>query len=77
MQLKVFGTQEDRTIAARIHEIVELADEQPEPAEALRRIPPASLRAVKAPPIRRAAAWLTQFANLLEQENQNGNHASE
>lgn len=77
MQIKVFGTQEDRTISARIHEIVELADEQPEPAEALRRIPPASIRAVKAPPIRRAAAWLTQFANLLEQETQNGNHASE
>jgi hypothetical protein len=77
MQLKVFGTLEDRAIAARIHEMVELADEQPDPAEALRRIPPASIRAVKAPPIRRAAAWLTQFANLLEQETQHGNQASE
>ena len=76
-QLKVFGTQEDRAISARIHEIVELVDEQPAPAEAVRRIPPASRHAIDTVPIRRAAAWLVEFSNLFEQETHNGNHASE
>lgn len=77
MQLKVFGTQDDRAISARIHEIVELADEQPVPAEALRRIPPALRHAIETGPIRRAAAWLVEFSNLFEQETRHGNHASE
>ena len=77
MQIKVFGTQEDRTISARIHEIVELIDEQPGPADAVRRIPPALRHAIEIVPIRRAAAWLTEFSNLFEQETRNGNHASE
>lgn len=77
MQLKVFGTQDDRAISARIHEIVELADEQPAPAEALRRIPPALRHAIETGPIRRAAAWLVEFSNLFEQETRHGNHASE
>lgn len=77
MQIKVFGTQEDRTISARIREIVELVGEQPAPAEAVRRIPLAVRHAIDTTLIRRAADWLTQFANLFEQETQDGNHASE
>ena len=77
MQIKVFGTQEDRTISARIHEIVELIDEQPGPAEAVQRIPPALRHAIDTVPIRRGAAWLVEFSNLFEQETRNGNHASE
>jgi hypothetical protein len=76
-QVEVFGTVEDRAISARIHEIVELIDEQPGPAEAVHRIPPASRHAVNTVPIRRAAAWLTEFSNLFEQETRNGKHASE
>ena len=77
MQIKVFGTQEDRTISARIREIVELVDEQPAPSEAVQRIPPALRHSIETAPIRRAADWLTQFANLFEQETRNGNDASE
>lgn len=76
-QVKVFGTQDDRTISARIQEIVELADEQPAPAEAVRRIPPALRHAIETGPIRRAAAWLVEFSNLFEQETRYGNHALE
>ena len=77
LQVKVFGTQEDRTISARIREIVELADEQPSPAEAVQRIPPALRHGIDTVPIRRAAAWLVEFSNLFEQETRNGNDASE
>ena len=77
LQVKVFGTQEDRTISARIREIVELADEQPSPAEAVQRIPPALRHGIDTVPIRRAADWLTEFSNLFEQETRNGNDASE
>ena len=77
LQAKVFGTQEDRTISARIREIVELADEQPTPAEAVQRIPPALRHGIDTVPIRRAADWLTDFSNLFEQETRNGNDASE
>ena len=77
LQAKVFGTQEDRTISARIREIVELADEQPTPSEAVQRIPPALRHGIDTEPIRRAAAWLIEFSNLFEQETRNGNDASE
>lgn len=77
LQAKVFGTQEDRTISARIREIVELVDEQPTPAEAVQRIPPALRHGIDTVPIRRAADWLTEFSNLFEQETRNGNDASE
>ena len=76
-QATVFGTQEDRAICARIEEIIERIDEQPEPAEAVRRIPPASRHAVDTAPIRRAAVWLTDFSTLYEQEVQHGTDASE
>jgi hypothetical protein len=71
-QVAVFGTVEDRAICARLDEIVELIDEQPEPAEAVRRIPPASRHAIQTAPLRRAATWLTGFSNTYEQEARNG-----
>jgi hypothetical protein len=76
-QIAVFGTPEDRAIHARIIEITELISEQPVPAEAVRRIPPASRHAVDTAPIRRAAAWLTDFSTLYEQEARNGTDASQ
>lgn len=76
-QIAVFGTQEDRAICGRIEEIIERIDEQPSPAEAVRRVPPASRHAVDTVPIRRAAAWLTDFSTLYEQEVQNGTDATE
>ena len=76
-QIAVFGTQEDRAIHERLVEIVERIDEQPSPAEAVRRIPPASRHAVETAPIQRAAAWLTDFTTLYEQEVQNGTYATE
>lgn len=76
-QVAIFGTVEDRAICARIDEIVELIGEQPDAAEAVRRIPLASRHAIDTGPIRRAAAWLTEFSTLYEQEAHHGNHASE
>ena len=76
-QIVVFGTPEDRAIHERLVEIVERIDEQPSPAEAVRRIPPASRHAVEIAPMRRAAAWLTDFTTLYEQEVQNGTYATE
>ena len=76
-QIAVFGTQEDRAICGRIEEIIERIDEQPSPAEAVRRVPPASRHAVDTAPIRRVAAWLTDFSTLYEQEVQNGTYATE
>jgi hypothetical protein len=76
-QIAVFGTQEDRAICGRIEEIIERIDEQPGPLEAVRRVPPASRHAVDTAPIRRAAAWLTDFSTLYEQEVQNGTYATE
>jgi hypothetical protein len=75
-QIAVFGTPEDRAIHERLVEIVERIDEQPSPAEAVRRIPPASRHAVDTRPMRRAAAWLTDFSTLYEQEVQNGTDAT-
>lgn len=76
-QIAVFGTPEDRAIHERLVEIVERIDEQPSPAEAVRRIPPASRHAVEIAPMRRAAAWLTDFTTIYEQEVQNGTYATE
>jgi hypothetical protein len=76
-QIAVFGTPEDRAIHERLVEIVERIDEQPSPAEAVRRIPPASRHAVEIAPMRRAAAWLADFSTLYEQEVQNGTYATE
>lgn len=76
-QAAVFGTPEDRAIHERLVEIVERIDEQPLPAEAVRRIPPGSRHAVDTRPIRHAAAWLTDFSTLYEQEAQHGTDAAE
>ena len=76
-QVEVFGTQDDRAVWARVEEAIELIAEQPAPAEAVRRIPPATRHAVDTEPIRRAAAWLIEFSNLYEQETRNGNEASQ
>ena len=76
-QIAVFGTPEDRAIHERLVEIVERIEEQPAPAEAVRRIPAAARHAVDTAPIRRAAAWLTDFSTLFEQEALNGTDASE
>ncbi len=76
-QVEVFGTQDDRAVWARVEEAIELIAEQPAPAEAVHRIPPATRHAVDTEPIRRAAAWLIEFSNLYEQETRNGNEASE
>ena len=76
-QIAVFGTPEDRAIHERLVEIVERIDEQPSPAEAVRRIPPASRHAVEIAPMRRAAVWLTDFTTLYEQEVHNGTYATE
>ena len=73
----MFGTPEDRAIHERLVEIVERIDEQPTPAEAVRRIPPAARHAVDTAPIRRAAAWLTDFITLFKQEAPDGTDASE
>ncbi|WP_424931921.1 hypothetical protein [Amaricoccus macauensis] len=67
-QIAVFGTPQDRAIHERLVEIVERIDEQPIPAEAVRRIPPAARHAVEIAPLQRAAAWLTDFSTLFEQE---------
>ena len=75
-QRAVFGTPEDRAIHERIMEIIERIDEQPAPPEAVRRIPPASRHAVDTAPIRHAAAWLTNFSTLYEQEVQHGTEAA-
>ena len=77
LQVKVFGTVEDRAISARMHELIELVDEQPDPQEAARRIPPASRHAIDTGLIRRAAGWLIEFCNHFEQETHHGNEASE
>ena len=76
-QVEVFGTQDDRAVWARVEEAIELIAEQPAPAEAVRRIPPATRHAVDTEPIRCAAAWLIEFSNLYEQETRNGNEASQ
>jgi hypothetical protein len=64
----VFGTREDRVISAILDEIVERIAEQPDPAEAVRRIPPAVAYAVDTQALRHAAEWLLKFIELWEQE---------
>jgi len=76
-RIRVFGTQEDRAIVARLYEIVERIAEQPAPAEAVRRVPPASEHAIHTPPIRAAAAWLEAFCTIFEQEKADGHSQAE
>lgn len=72
-QMRVFGTQEDRAIGARIDEIIERIGEQPAVALAVQRIPPAERHAIDIEAIRTAARWLVEFADAWEQEHGNGN----
>lgn len=72
-QMRVFGTQEDRAIGARIDEIIERIAEQPAVAVAVQRIPPAERHAIDIEAIRTAARWLAEFADAWEQEHGNGN----
>lgn len=72
-QMRIFGTQEDRAIGARIDEIIERIAEQPAVALAVQRIPPAERHAIDIEAIRTAARWLVEFADAWEQEHGNGN----
>lgn len=76
-RVAVFGTPEDRAIWARLEEISELIAEQPDPGDAVHRIPPASRHAVDTGPVRRAATWLNSFSNIFEKETSNGTDATE
>jgi len=76
-RVAVFGTPEDRAIWARLEEISDLIAEQPDPGDAVHRIPPASRHAVDTVPVRRAAAWLNSFSNIFEKETSNGTDATE
>lgn len=74
---RVFGTQEDRAVSAAIDEIVDRVAHQPEPAAAVRCIPPALHHSVDTAAIRTAAAWLIAFCEIWEQEKANGLEAAE
>lgn len=76
-QKRVFGTEEDRAVSARIDEIIDLIMDQPEPATAVSRIPPALRHAVNIEGVRAAAAWLLGFADAWEKENGHGLEAAE
>ncbi len=76
-RVAVFGTPEDRAILARLEEISDLIAEQPDPGDAVHRIPPASRHAVDTVPVRRAATWLNSFSNIFEKETSNGTDATE
>lgn len=76
-QKRVFGTEEDRAVSARIDEIIDLIMDQPEPAIAVSRIPPALRHAVNIEGVRAAAAWLLGFADAWEKENGHGLEAAE
>jgi len=75
-RVAVFGTPEDRAIWARLEEISDLVAEQPDPGDAVRRIPPASRHAVDTVPVRRAATWLNTFSSIFEKETSNGTDAT-
>lgn len=80
-QRRVFGTEADRAIGARIDEIVERINEQPSVFEAVNRIPPAERHSICISDIRAAAAWLSTFADAWElqltKENEHGLEAAE
>lgn len=76
-QKRVFGTEDDRAIGARIDEIIDRINEQPDPAEAVRRIPPAERHTVDTTAIRSATSWLIAFSEIWEQENGIGIEAAE
>jgi ParB-like chromosome segregation protein Spo0J len=63
-----FGSRDDRAIAAILDEVIERVESQPEPAEAVRRIPPAIAHGVNTGELRAAARWLLTFCDLWEKE---------
>lgn len=76
-QKRIFGTEGDRAVSARIDEIIDLVNEQPEPTIAVSRIPPALRHAINIEGVRAAAAWLLGFADAWEKENGHGLEAAE
>jgi ParB family chromosome partitioning protein len=76
-QKRVFGTEEDRAIGARLDEIIDRIGEQPAPADAVRRIPPAEIHTINTVAIRAAAKWLMDFADAWEWEHADGQQAAE
>lgn len=76
-QLRVFGTQAQRAVTARVDEIIERIHEQPTPAEAVAAVPPALHHAIDITEIRAAATWLTAFADAWEREHPHGNETSQ
>jgi outer membrane murein-binding lipoprotein Lpp len=65
-QRRVFGTQEDRAIGARIDEIIDRIKEQPSVEEAVSRVPPAEIHTIDTTAIRSAGKWLLEFAEAWE-----------
>ncbi len=80
-QRRIFGTEEDRAIGARIDEIIDRINEQPGVFDAVSRIPPAERHTISIPDIRAASAWLSAFADAWEahiaKENEHGLEAAE
>lgn len=68
-QIRIFGTQDDRAIGARLDEVISTISEQPVVEEAVRRIPPAERHAIDVNAIRAAAQWLIDFAHAWEKSN--------
>ncbi len=76
-QQRVFGTQEQRAVTARLDEIAERIAEQPAPAVAVAAVPPALHHAIDIKAIRAAAKWLSDFADTWEKEHPDGHEAAE
>lgn len=76
-QRRIFGTQDDRAIGARIDEIIDRIKEQPSVDEAVSRVPPAEIHTINTTAIRSAAKWLSDFADAWDWSNANGQQAAE
>ncbi|MCZ7855031.1 ParB/RepB/Spo0J family partition protein [Agrobacterium salinitolerans] len=65
----VFGTAEDRLVWSNINDIIRIIEDQPEPLDAVGRIPPSLSHAIDVKNIRRSAVWLYDFANAWEKKH--------
>lgn len=65
----VFGTAEDRLVWSNINDIIRIIADQPEPLDAVGRIPPSLSHAIDVKDIRRSAVWLYDFANAWEKKH--------
>lgn len=65
----VFGTVEDRLVWSNINDIIRIIGEQPDPGDAVDRIPPSLSHAIDVKEIRRAAVWLYDFATAWEKKH--------